>query len=205
MRRERAVRSLPATAAAAVGALATIGGVALWLERRSRRRFDFAGKVVLITGGSRGLGLVLARGLVEKGARVALMARQRDELDRAVGSVGDEASVYAVAGDVRSAESCSRVVDAVVARFGRLDVLINNAGVILSAPIAETSEADFHALMDVHFWGALRMTRAALPQLVDSQGRIATVCSIGGKIAVPHLSAVLRKQVRAGRAVRCSR
>jgi NAD(P)-dependent dehydrogenase (short-subunit alcohol dehydrogenase family) len=171
----------------AIAGVAALAAAALW---RPAPGFDLRGKVVLITGGSRGLGLVLARTLVARGARVALMARRPGELARAVESLGDPAHVLGVAGDVRVPESCTRVVGEVVQRFGRLDVLINNAGVILSAPLARTGIDDFQALMDVHFWGTIHMTSAALPHLLTHPGaRVANICSIGGKVAVPHLSA----------------
>jgi NAD(P)-dependent dehydrogenase (short-subunit alcohol dehydrogenase family) len=157
---------------------------------RSRAEYDFAGKTVLITGGSRGLGLVLARALVARGAGVALMARQPAELAKAVESLGPEARAIGVAGDVRIPESCAHVVDEVVSRLGRLDVLVNNAGVILSAPLSRTSIDDFQALMDVHFWGTIHMTSAALPHLLARPGsRVANICSIGAKLPIPHLSA----------------
>jgi NAD(P)-dependent dehydrogenase (short-subunit alcohol dehydrogenase family) len=174
--------------AAGLAAGAAAAGVVSLL--RSRPEYVFAGKTVLITGGSRGLGLVLARALVARGAAVALMARQPAEIAQAVESLGPEARALGVAGDVRVPESCAQVVDEVVSRFGRLDVLVNNAGVILSAPLSRTSIDDFQALMDVHFWGTIHMTSAALPHLLARPGaRIANICSIGAKVPVPHLSA----------------
>jgi NAD(P)-dependent dehydrogenase (short-subunit alcohol dehydrogenase family) len=152
--------------------------------------YDFAGRTVLVTGGSRGLGLVLARAFVSRGANVALMARDPSELARAVHQLGPGVPAAGVVGDVRAPDSCAQSVDEVIARFGRLDVLVNNAGVILSAPLARTNLEDFQALMDVHFWGTLHMTGAALPHLLaHPQGRVANICSIGGKVPVPHLSA----------------
>ena len=187
----------PHVAASIAAGAAAVGVVSLL---RSRAEYDFAGKTVLITGGSRGLGLVLARALLARGAGVGLMARKPAELAQAVESLGPEARALGVAGDVRVPESCAQVVDEVVSRFGRLDVLVNNAGVILAAPLSRTSIDDFQALMDVHFWGTIHMTSAALPHLLARPGaRIANICSIGAKVPVPHLSGLLRQQVRAGR------
>lgn len=185
MPRDTAMRLPPVAAAAAGVALA---GLVAWM--RARPAYDFAGRTVLITGGSRGLGLVLARAFLAKGANVAVMARRAAEVADAVEDLGSGALVLGVTGDVRSPESCARTVNEVLSRFGRLDVLINNAGVILSAPLAQTRVDDFAALMNVHFWGTLHMTTAALPHLRAQPGaRIANICSIGGKVAVPHLSA----------------
>ena len=187
MRPEPLARQWPQLAGAvAVGAAAA--GLTAYLRRRAA--YDFAGRTVLITGGSRGLGLVLARAFVARGANVALMARDPGELARAVHNLGPGVSAAGVVGDVRMPDSCAQTVDEAIARFGRLDVLVNNAGVILSAPLARTNLEDFEALMDVHFWGTLHMTRAALPHLLaQPDGRVANICSIGGKVAVPHLSA----------------
>ena len=153
-------------------------------------RYSFAGRVVLITGGSRGLGLVMARQLAAEGARVALMARDERELARAATTVSPASHVLVIPGDVRVPADCVRAVASTVAHFSRLDVLINNAGIIVSAPAGCTSVDDLRATMDVHFWGMIHMTSAALPHLlVRRQARIVNICSIGGKIAVPHLAA----------------
>jgi NAD(P)-dependent dehydrogenase (short-subunit alcohol dehydrogenase family) len=180
-------RQLPLLAGAAAAGVAAASVAALLRRRPS---YDFVGRTVLITGGSRGLGLVLARAFVARGASVALMARDPQELARAVENLGPGVPAAGIVGDVRRPDSCAQTVDEVIARFGRLDVLVNNAGLILSAPLARTGVDDFEALMDVHFWGTLHMTSAALPHLLARPGgRVANICSIGGKVAVPHLSA----------------
>lgn len=177
----------PLVIAGVMGAAALALG---WLARARRVRYSFTGKVVLITGGSRGLGLVIARRLAREGASVALMARDRAELDRATASFPPSDDVFTVAGDVRGQDDCDRAVAATIQHFGALDVLVNNAGVIVSAPLGETTDDDFHWLMDVHCWGTLQMTRAAVPHLMGRpDARIANICSIGGKVPVPHLAA----------------
>jgi NAD(P)-dependent dehydrogenase (short-subunit alcohol dehydrogenase family) len=180
-------RGAPLIVAAVVAAAAA--GVAL-LARARTPAYGFAGRVVLVTGGSRGLGLVLARRLVRDGASVALMARDAGELARARSTFPTPASVLTIAGDVRRQEDCDRAVADTLERFGRLDVLVNNAGVIVSAPLGATTDDDFQWLMDVHCWGTLRMTRAAVPALSRRAGaRVVNICSIGGKVPVPHLAA----------------
>ena len=160
---------------------------------RSLRRpevYRWAGRVVVITGGSRGLGLVLARAFTARGARVALLARDAAELTRARTSLPPTAAVVTVPCDVRDPHQARAAVDEVVATWQRVDVLVNNAGVMMSAPWVETSDADFRDLLDVHVWGTLHMSRAALPHLNRRrQARIVNITSIGGKIPVPHLSA----------------
>jgi NAD(P)-dependent dehydrogenase (short-subunit alcohol dehydrogenase family) len=168
---------------AGVGALA---GFAL----AHQPSYGFEGRVVLITGGSRGLGLVMARQLVhEHGARVVLVARSADALARAAQDLKARGAVHTIVGDVRSREDAARIVDQALARFGRIDVLINNAGVIVSAPFDNTADEDFRNSLAVHFWGVLHMSRAVLPHLPRPDGRIVNICSIGGKLAVPHLAA----------------
>lgn len=162
-------------------------GVALF-GRRSRYRFD--NKVVLITGGSRGLGLVLARQLAKSGALIGLLARDPDELARARTTIPATSLVQPLVADVTVASQVEHAIDTLVRRFGRIDVVINNAGQILSAPFADTTDADFKAMIDVHVWGMLNVTRAALPHLSrHREGRVVNICSIGSRIPVPHLSA----------------
>ena len=173
--------------------LFTLGGLALagcLLSRATRRTCSFAGKVVLITGGSRGLGLVLARQLCAEGARVALLARDLDELARAreqlVQSGGE---VLTISCDLLEREQIDAAVQEVVDRFGGLDVLINNAGIIEVGPLDHMRREDFERAMDLHFWAPFHLIMNALPHLRRrGEGRIVNIASIGGKMAVPHLA-----------------
>jgi NAD(P)-dependent dehydrogenase (short-subunit alcohol dehydrogenase family) len=156
---------------------------------RRRAAMDLNGRVALVTGGSRGLGLLIARELGRLGARVTIVARDEGELERAridLESRGVDASIL-VADIARDADA-DRIVDSVVAREGRLDVLVNNAGVIQVGPMEHMTIADFEEAMAVHFWAPLRTMRAAIPHMRRAGGgRIVNVSSIGGKIGVPHL------------------
>jgi NAD(P)-dependent dehydrogenase (short-subunit alcohol dehydrogenase family) len=158
------------------------------LVRRSRR-FSFAGKTALITGGSRGLGLVLARQLVDAGARVAICARTTADLEEAERELlarGGE--TLALTCDVSRPEEVHSAVQQVVQRFGSIDVLCNVAGVIQVGPLEAMTREDFRRAMDVHFWGALNMTLEVLPDMRrHGWGRIVNVASLGGKRAVPHM------------------
>lgn len=178
------------------GRIATLGTLAVGTAlgaRMLRRRlspFDFAGRAVLITGGSRGLGLVLARELANAGARLTLLARDQDELERAARDLAARgAEVLALPCDVRRQDEARAAIERAVEHYGRLDVLINNAGVIQVGPLDHMSVADFHDAMAVHTWGPLYTMLAALPQLRrQGGGRIVNIASIGGKLAVPHLA-----------------
>jgi NAD(P)-dependent dehydrogenase (short-subunit alcohol dehydrogenase family) len=171
-------------AAAGAGAVA----IARTLYRRSKE-YDFKGKCVLITGGSRGLGLVLAREFADEGARVAICARDNQELECARRDLEARgAQVFAFPCDVTDRAQVSELIGVVTRRFGGIDVLVNNAGVIQVGPLEVMTLEDFEQAMAIHFWGPLYTTLAVLPQMRSRrEGRIVNVSSIGGKIAVPHL------------------
>ncbi len=174
-----------------IGGIAAVGALtALAVWGRSRRDFQMSGKVVLITGGSRGLGLVLARSLADEGAKLAICARDSAELQRAKEDLeGRGAEVYQAVCDVRRQDEVESFVEAVAEHFGRIDVLINNAGVIQVAPLENQTRQDFEDALNVHFWGAFYMMQAVTPLMkTQGAGRIVNIASIGGKVAVPHLA-----------------
>jgi short-subunit dehydrogenase len=171
--------------------LATVGIVAAAaLYRAAKPRYKFSDQVVLITGGSRGLGLVLARELADRGAKVAICARDRDELQRAKEDLESRgAEVFDAICDMREQSEVETMVADVRSRFGRIDVLVNNAGVIQVGPLETQTQNDFEEAMRIHFWAPYYAMRAVLPEMRQrGEGRIANISSIGGKIAVPHLA-----------------
>jgi NAD(P)-dependent dehydrogenase (short-subunit alcohol dehydrogenase family) len=153
------------------------------------RRFEFRGRTVLITGGSRGLGLVLARRLGREGARVAICARNRDELERARSTLaGEGANVLALDCDVTDRDAVMQMVQAVQNVWGPVEVLINNAGAVHMGPQQAMTLDDYREAMAVHFWGPLHTMLAVLPGMRENgRGRIVNITSFGGKIALPHL------------------
>ena len=169
--------------------LAAIGAGGYWLSRQlTPPSYQFAGKVAIITGGSRGLGLELARGLAVAGASLALCARDPDELDTARRELeAGGAAVLSMPCDVTDSAAVDQFVAAVRSRFGRIDVLINNAGIIEVTPQAFMSAEDIERSLDVHLRGPLYTITAALPDLKASRGRIVNIASIGGRVPVPHL------------------
>jgi len=177
-----------------VGALAlgaVLGGIALVNARRPK--LDLPGKVVLITGGSRGLGYILARDLLRAGCRVAICGRDIGELEEARRSLLAElgpthAALLAIPCDVADRDQVAALVDQTTRTFGRIDILINNAGIIQAAPIENMTVADFEQAHAVMFWGVLYPTLAVLPQMqARRSGNIVNVTSIGGIVSVPHL------------------
>lgn len=157
--------------------------------RSARNCFTYPGRVVVITGGSRGLGLLMARELKKEGARLALLARDREELLRAKSQLDCGSSVLAITCDVSERAGVQHAMEIVMQHFGRVDMLINNAGIIQVGPLENMTYSDYHAAMNVHFWGALHCTEAVLPYMRRRRsGRIVNIASIGGLIAVPHLA-----------------
>jgi NAD(P)-dependent dehydrogenase (short-subunit alcohol dehydrogenase family) len=197
--RRTAARTTGATGRDRRSALASsvwaLGGVALGaaavarVVRNSRAR-GFEGNVAIITGGSRGLGLLLARELGHLGARIVLVARDEAELQRARNDLqAQDIEASIASADVRVAAEAERVVSDTLARHGRIDVLVNDAGVITTGPLDHMTVADFEDAMATHFWGPFHMMRASIPHMRrQGGGRIANISSIGGKLSIPHLA-----------------
>jgi NAD(P)-dependent dehydrogenase (short-subunit alcohol dehydrogenase family) len=154
-----------------------------------RDLFDLGGRVALVTGGSRGLGLLTARELARAGCRVAICARDPEELERARAFLAREgAEALALTCDVTDREQVERTVAAVSADLGPIDLLVANAGIVSVAPARALTVADFEAAMATIFWGTVYPVMVVLPDMrARRAGRITIVTSIGGKVAVPHL------------------
>lgn len=175
---------------ALIGAGVGVGlGLAAYSIRKGRT-LDLMDKVVVITGGSRGLGLAMAEECARRGANVAICARDRGELDAAREQIERRfgVEIEAEVCDVANSDEVEQFLTAVLSRFGRVDVLINNAGVISVGPIESQTITDYQEAMDVMYWGLVYPTLAILPHMkARRRGRIANITSFGGKIAVPHL------------------
>ena len=173
-----------------LGLVAVAAGACVVKSLLSRSsEYDFKNKVVLITGGSRGLGLVLAREFAAEGARLVICARDEDELERArldLESRGGEVMTHRC--DVTARTEVLEMICAIESRVGGVDVLVNNAGIIQMGPIDVMTQADFEKAMNAHFWAPLNTTMAVLPRMRQKKsGRIVNISSIGGKVSVPHL------------------
>jgi NAD(P)-dependent dehydrogenase (short-subunit alcohol dehydrogenase family) len=154
-----------------------------------QREADLRGQVALVTGSSRGLGFLLAREFGRAGCKLAICARDEDELERARADLAREGyEVLAVPCDVADRAQVERLVDETTGHYGRVDVLVNNAGIIQVGPLPAMTLHDFQVAMDVMYWGVVYPTLAALPGMRErGYGRIVNVTSIGGKVAVPQL------------------
>lgn len=192
MRKKGSMGKTIAVSGALWGALTTIAGGALLLSAilREKRRIEFQGASVVITGGSRGLGLEMARLLAREGARITLLARDLNELERA------RRDLIALGGyllirqcDIRNPEDIERAVELVVRRRGRIDVLINNAGVMQIGPFERMEQSDFEEALDVYVRGPLALIKAVLPCMKrQGAGRIVNISSIAGAVAIPHMA-----------------
>jgi short-subunit dehydrogenase len=155
------------------------------------RSADLYGDVALVTGGSRGLGYLLARELAREGCRLAICARDEQELTRAQRALEEEeegAEVFALPCDISDRAQVERLVDETTRHYGQIDILVNNAGIIQVGPVAAMTVEDFETAVGVMFWGVVYPTLAVLPQMRERRsGRIVTITSIGGKVSVPQL------------------
>lgn len=155
---------------------------------RSKRKISLKDKVVFLTGGSRGLGLEMGRQLVERGAQVAICARDEEELETArkqLAALGGK--VLAVRCDVTKEEQIHEALRQTRQKLGPVDVLINNAGAISVGPLEEMDIREYQEAMDTHFWGPLHAMRAVVPDMRRrGEGRIVNIASIAGKISLPH-------------------
>jgi NAD(P)-dependent dehydrogenase (short-subunit alcohol dehydrogenase family) len=165
---------------------------AAWLVLRFMRtaRYSLRDKIALVTGGSRGLGLVLARHICAQGGSVALIARDLDELARAKADLTQRGGeVLTVQCDLLDSGQIRSAVRQIIDRFGKIDILINNAGIIEVGPLEHMTREDFERAMQLHFWASYELVSQIVPEMHNSGGgRIVNISSIGGKVTVPHLA-----------------
>ena len=163
-----------------------------WIAARAIRtaRYTLRDKVAIITGGSRGLGLVLARQICSQGGNVALIARDPEELARAKTDLAPrDGAVLTVECDLLDAAQIQSAVRQIIDRFGKIDILINNAGIIDVGPLEHMTQEDFERAMRLHFWAPFKLIAQIAPEMRRwGGGRIVNISSMGGKVAVPHLA-----------------
>jgi 2-dehydro-3-deoxy-D-gluconate 5-dehydrogenase len=141
--------------------------------------FDLQGKVALVTGGNGGIGLAMARGLAQAGARIAVVGRNADKLRAAVETLsGDGAEARSYPVDVCDEAAVASLLAQVIADFGRLDSLINNAGINIRKPVQDLSLTEWNAVMDTNLTSAFLCSRAAYPYLKKQGGKIINIGSM---------------------------
>jgi len=161
-------------------------GTAVW---RRTRRMDLRGKVVLITGGSHGLGLALAREFARNGSKLMLCGRKAEALELAQQDLaGLTSDVHTMVCDVSDRQQVQHLIAETIHEYGVLDIVVNNAGIIQVGPIHTMALEHFEHAMAIMFWGIVHTTMAALPYLRERpHARIVNITSIGAKVSVPHL------------------
>lgn len=147
-------------------------------------------KVVIITGSSIGIGRVMAREMLKQGAKVVLNARNAERLERTYQQLSAEGfeQLFAVAGDVSKVEDCQHMVQQTIDHFGRLDVLVNNAGISMEGKVADLQPEVFRKVMEVNYLGSVYPTQAALPQLKANKGSVIFIGSVAGFYGLPKFS-----------------
>jgi NAD(P)-dependent dehydrogenase (short-subunit alcohol dehydrogenase family) len=172
-----------------IGLAAGVGAAVAASTLLRRSPDDLAGQVVLITGGSRGLGLSLAREFAARGCRIAICARDSEELANARRDLQNRgADILTLECDVADREAVGRMIARTLSHYVAIDILVNNAGEIQVGPVDAMTIEDFERAMNVMFWGTVYPTMSLLPHLKQrGTGRIVNITSIGGKVAVPHL------------------
>ena len=142
----------------------------------------FKDKVIIVTGASSGIGLASARLFYSYGAKVVMAARS---IDKMLAEAEGKENILCVKTDVSVEADCRALVEAAVARWGRIDILVNNAGLSMRAMFKDLDLEVIKRLMDVNFWGTVYCTKYALPYLLESKGQVAGVISIAGYSALP--------------------
>jgi NADP-dependent 3-hydroxy acid dehydrogenase YdfG len=148
------------------------------------------GKTAIVTGASSGIGEATAAALAGAGAKMAIVARRADRLDALAASIaGQGGSTLKFAADVANPADRERIVQGTIAEWGRLDILCNNAGVMLLSPVAEASTDEWRQMIEINLVALMSLCKLALPHLKASAGHIVNVSSVAGRIANPTASA----------------
>ena len=153
-----------------------------------------SGKVIIITGASSGIGLASARLFASRGNKLVMAARRIDLLDSLAAEIladpatSPETEILTVRTDVSVEEDCRQMVEAALARFGAIDILINNAGISMRALFKDVDMKVLHTLMNVNFWGTVYCTRYALPHILERKGSVVGVISTAGYAGLPARS-----------------
>ena len=147
-------------------------------------------KVIIITGASSGIGKALAFALAKKGNKLVLAGRNKEKLNAVLQKINEvNISAISIVTDVCKKEDCKNLINKCITEFGRIDVLINNAGISMRALFNESDLEVIDKVMNTNFWGTVFCTKYALPYLLQSNGSLVGVSSIAGHIGLPERSA----------------
>lgn len=147
----------------------------------------FSNKIVVITGGSDGIGKALTEAFLQKGATVATCGRNQQKLEKLVGENAGR-DLFTMPVDVSKEDECKNFIKVVIAKYGRIDILVNNAGISMRALVKDTELQTLKNVMDINFWGTVYCTKYALNSIIESKGTIVGVSSIAGYRGLPGRS-----------------
>ncbi len=161
--------------------------------------FDLTGKSALVTGGTRGIGMMMARGLLQAGARVVISSRKADACAQAQEQLSEFGDVTAIPADLSRHDECRRLADLVTADTGELDILVNNAGATWGEPLASFPDSAWDKVLDLNLKSPFWLVQALLPALrqagtADDPARIINVGSIDGIHVTQATGVLLRRQ-----------
>lgn len=143
-------------------------------------------KVVVVTGASSGIGLAIVECFAERGNKVVIAARSFDKLEEIASRLNAKnCNVFPVKTDVTDEKSCKNLIEKSIEKYGKIDILINNAGISMRADFNDCELKVLHELMDVNFWGTVYCTKFALPYIIESKGTIVGIISIAGYQPLP--------------------
>jgi len=147
---------------------------------------ELKNKTVIITGGTSGIGFALAARFLKEGFYVVITGRDEQRLDRAVKKLSETSdNIFGIAADAASFEDCKKAVEFAIEKCGRIDVLVNNAGMSMRGLFADTDLDVLHKLMNINFWGTVYFTKLTLPYLLQTKGSVVGISSIAGKKGLP--------------------
>ncbi len=162
---------------------------------------NFENKVVLITGGGTGIGKATAAAFVVEGAKVVITGRRQSVLEETTKELGE--LVHFIVGDVSKNGDHKRIIDETVAKFGRLDVLVNNAGMGAIKPLSETNDEDIENMYRTNVFGPLSLIREAIPYLTSSKGSVINITSSMSHGVMPGSAAYASSKAAMDHATRC--
>lgn len=164
---------------------------------------NFAGKVVLVTGASSGIGARTAQKFAQLGASLSLTGRKLENLQKVAKECEGQNAAFVVAGDITNPEDTKRILDETIKKYGKLDVLVNNAGIIETGTIENTSLEQYDRVMNTNIRAIYYLTMLAVPHLIKTEGSIVNISSVNGIRSFPGVLAYNLSKAAVDQFTRC--